>query len=242
MSLIKNAGDEFIDFSKARKKSHHCIILRHDIDADLSAALKMAKLEGKLSIKSTYFLMLRSPLYNLMARENHNAVCEILDNGHFIGLHYDQGFDVQRGWTLKETQKAIEDEISWLELQFGSVVNAISFHQPGNAVLNNKIDIKDRINTYDNNMLAEFEYVSDSNRSFSLSNLIGTNVDFVKNNLPRKLQLLIHPMWWVYDDLRTDEVWNRVISANFDIAQRQLLLTERAYGNSRKILINNSED
>jgi len=52
-------------------------LLRHDVDVDVGAALEMAKVEKSLGVSSTYFLMLRPPVYNLMSRHNHQAVKKI---------------------------------------------------------------------------------------------------------------------------------------------------------------------
>jgi hypothetical protein len=209
-------------------------LLRHDIDADISAALKMAKVENEVGISATYFLMLRSPLYNLMGRENYEMTAQILGLGHKLGLHYDQGFDEQREWTAIQTSRGIEDEATWLENQFGHKVAAVSFHQPGNAVLEGQISTGERINTYDRDLLSEFSYFSDSNRTFPLANSTGCPlVRSLAAHAPKGIQLLIHPVWWVYEDASTEAVWDRAIHANFQIMQRQLTATERAYGYER---------
>jgi len=56
-----------------------------------------------------------------------------------------------------------------------------------------------------------------------------------KKCYPKNLQILIHPMWWVYSDETTGEVWNKVIKSNFYESQNQLLETERAFGEKRNI-------
>lgn len=119
----KRVGYQFIDFTsinlasqKLAFDSSQCL-LRHDVDADLAAALIMAQIENKLGIASTYFIMLRSPLYNLMGSQNHLLVEKILGLGHAIGLHYGQEFDIQRGYTAAETSLAIEQEAPWLDKQ-----------------------------------------------------------------------------------------------------------------------------
>ena len=67
LNLIKNLnshGYDFINFNNIydinENKCENKILLRHDIDGDLQAAFKMAKLEADQGIFSTYFLMLRS--------------------------------------------------------------------------------------------------------------------------------------------------------------------------------------
>jgi len=57
-----------------------------------------------------------------------------------------------------------------------------------------------------------------------------------------RIQLLIHPMWWVYGEEKTTYgVWNKVVESNFMQAQQQFLATEGAYGEARKIVIENEK-
>lgn len=212
-------------------------LLRHDVDADLAAAVVMAGVERELGITSTYFLMLRSPLYNLMGRHNHLHAERLLALGHEIGLHYDQGFDAKRAWSADRTAEAVDREAGWLEAQFGTRVSAVSFHQPGPAVLQGQITTGRRINTYDRERLAGFDYFSDSNRVFPLADAAGNIEDALAAHAPRNVHLLIHPLWWVYADPSTDATWDRAIHSNLDAMQGQLLETERAYGPRRAITI-----
>lgn len=46
------------------------IILRHDVDASLEATLKMAEIERKLAIRSTYFVLFSHKLYNLLEKDS----------------------------------------------------------------------------------------------------------------------------------------------------------------------------
>lgn len=238
----KSAGYSFAQFADideiycASAQGMRICLLRHDVDADIFAALTMATLEHDLGICANYFVMLRSPVYNLMSRHNHMMVERILGFGHSIGLHYDQGFDAQRGLTHHMTTKAIEQEALWLEAQFHARVAAVSFHQPGPAVLRGEISLGTRVNTYDKERLAHFDYYSDSNRHFLLGQTaVGGMMDAIAALAPINLQLLIHPMWWVYDDTTTAAVWDQVIKRNFQLQQEQLLATERAYGGARLI-------
>ena len=245
--LLQNAlssGYIFVPFSKNiinEQKSGICV-LRHDVDNDLSAALKMAKAESKIGISATYFFMLRSPCYNLMSRQNHLYVNEIINLGHNVGLHYDQAFDSIRNISTEDTSCLIHDEASWIEKVFQISVSAVSFHQPSSVVFQEGINCGSRINTYDPDVFNEFVYVSDSNRVFPLlendetteNNPLAKKLNGLKKLWPKNFQLLIHPMWWVYDNQTTEEVWNEVIKSNFYQMQIQLLKTERAFGKKRE--------
>jgi len=95
-----------------------------------------------------------------------------------------------------------------------------------------------RINTYDKRALANFTYFSDSNRTLKLSAgawLPSFDSTDILDLAGQNIQLLIHPMWWVYDSPKTEDVWNRALANNFYMAQHQIFSTERAYGPMRTI-------
>ena len=75
----------FDDLSDARR----FIILRHDVDSSLNAALKMARIEQEEGVVATYFLHLHNVLYNVLERDMTGLVSSILACGHKIGLHFD---------------------------------------------------------------------------------------------------------------------------------------------------------
>ena len=65
------------------------LYLRHDVDLDLEAALRMSALERELGIRSTYFLMTASVFYNLASTQGKEALVRLRDDGHAVGLHSD---------------------------------------------------------------------------------------------------------------------------------------------------------
>jgi len=73
------SGYNFLSFSDtARFTAEKVCLLRHDIDADLEAARDMALMESRVGVRATYFLMLRSPIYNLFGRANSQFVHQII--------------------------------------------------------------------------------------------------------------------------------------------------------------------
>jgi len=217
-------------------KKKKCL-LRHDVDSDVSAALKIANIEYHLGIKSTFFLMTRSPFYNIFSRHNHRFIQEIISLGHSIGLHYDQGFDLNDGRPVSEL---INLEVTFLEKMFNCKISAVSFHQPSSIFLIDGVDTGDLVNTYDKDKLRNFKYISDSNRKFSpfIDLESEAKVKSVFSNFSScSVQMLIHPMWWVYTDITTSAVWDKIIINNYNQSQAQIIETELAFGPSRKITI-----
>lgn len=231
------SGYRFLSFSEGERAvaggtEDRICLLRHDIDADLEAAVEMAVTEARAGVSATYFLMLRSPVYNLLSRHNHRFVEQLIDNGHTIGLHYDAAFQPRDKSTLNEH---IEKEAHAIETYFNVAVDAVSFHQPGENILNQEVQVERLINTYDKKRLGRFHYLSDSNRVWKEEHPLTV----FREALHPRLHLLIHPMWWrdAYENRSTEEVWTATLHNNLDKMQDQLCATERAYGNRRTITI-----
>ena len=81
------------------------LLLRHDVDLSLEAALAMAELEEELEAPATYFLMTGSEFYNLDAPSGHDAIERLRRLGHRVGLHavypdahHDARFDPVLAW------------------------------------------------------------------------------------------------------------------------------------------------
>src|SRR5687768_7300106 len=94
--ILRNAlksDFKFVLFSERNNyPNEKTCLLRHDIDCDLGAAFEISCIEKELGIVSTFFIMLRSPLYNPFSRENNELIKKITDNGSCISLHYDEGY------------------------------------------------------------------------------------------------------------------------------------------------------
>jgi hypothetical protein len=63
------------------------VLLRHDVDLSLDAALRMAELEHAAEAGATYFLMTESVFYNLDSKEGVGAIARLRELGHRVGLH-----------------------------------------------------------------------------------------------------------------------------------------------------------
>jgi hypothetical protein len=81
------------------------ILLRHDVDLSLGAALLMAELEAETGAAATYFLMTRSEFYNLDSPSGEAAITRLRELGHRVGPHavwptvdHDERFDPVLAW------------------------------------------------------------------------------------------------------------------------------------------------
>jgi len=67
-------------FEKTPKR---CIIIRHDVDLSANHALKIAKVESDMDIKSTYYFRMKSRVFVP------EIITQIAALGHEIGYHYE---------------------------------------------------------------------------------------------------------------------------------------------------------
>jgi hypothetical protein len=172
------------------------LILRHDIDVDLEKAYKMALTENKYNIKATYFILLRSPFYNIFDRFNSNLIKGILDLGHQIGLHFDEAYYGSND--ADNLIKYVDSEVQILKDHFDTKIFAVSFHRPSQFLLESDIKLKNNlINTYDRNFTKGYKYISDSRRRWKEGCLCrfleNTGADY---STPDRIHALVHPIWW----------------------------------------------
>ena len=178
------------------------VIMRHDIDMDLEAALRMASLEKDLRIDSTYFFMVRCSLYNVFSSNGSEQVKQILVAGHHFGLHFD--CSIYEDISADNLNRYISKECQLLEQFFEQPVEAISFHRPGRLELSG-VELEKWPNSYERVFVEEFEYFSDSRGNWARGNPLESEAFFNRKNF----HILVHPIWWTVAPMST---WECLIS------------------------------
>ena len=87
------------------------VLLRHDVDLSLEAAVQLAELEAELEAHATYFLMTESVFYNLASQPGEHTLERLRTLGHRVGLHavhprveLDDRFDPVLAWHNPEPE------------------------------------------------------------------------------------------------------------------------------------------
>ena len=147
------------------------LLLRHDVDMSLQAAVAMAELEARRGVAATYFLMTRSDFYNLDGPTGLRAFARLRELGHRVGLHgvhpdarLDERFDPVLAWHTPDPE--------WMSEPVEGVVNVMEppWFDPG-------------------------RYRSDSNQRWRS----GCPHEQLAAGVFDWLQLLVHPEIWVYE-------------------------------------------
>jgi hypothetical protein len=185
-------GYRFATFGTAPARGE--VILRHDVDLSLAAALEMAELEASLDVQTTYLLMTESVFYNLASKEGVSALARLRELGHAVGLH-------------AVYPNAVLDE------RFDPIV---SWHNPEPEFMSEPIP--GATNAYAEPYFARPTYRSDSNQRWAT----GCPHEELRAGSFPWLQILVHPEIWVYKGATMDQTMRSMLNAEKQRRLRQL--------------------
>jgi hypothetical protein len=169
LDAAKAGGYSFATFETEPRPGD--VLLRHDVDLSLEAALDLARLERDAGVRATYFLMTESVFYNLDSEQGRETLRELRSLGHAVGLHgvypraaRDDRFDAALAWHNPDPEYV---------------------HEP----------VSGFVNVMQPPWFTKGKYRSDSNQHWRE----GCPHEELRAGTFEWLQLLIHPEIWVYD-------------------------------------------
>ena len=146
------------------------LLLRHDVDLSLDAALQLAGLVAEEGAAATYFLMTESVFYNLASREGTSALERLRELGHRVGLH--------AVWPRAELDARFDPVVAW--------------HNPDPEYMSRPVD--GAANAMETRFFSPATYRSDSNQHWRS----GCPHEELAAGRFEWLQLLTHPEIWAY--------------------------------------------
>jgi len=220
LKVAKQKGFKFAFFQE--KSFEKTIYLRHDIDVSLENALKIAEIEKKYKVYSTFFIRTHTSFYNPISPDSLGIIKKIINLGHKIGLHYD-------GIIKKELEKMIQKEFNYLQNYF-PISKVVSFHHPNPKVFG--LEVKNFINTYNSYFFKECDYISDSNRDLKK----GCIKEFIEKTENNRIQILTHPIWWNEKNLSLKQIYRNFLKIKEKEIIKELKLTIKRYKKKKKKL------
>ena len=192
LDAARSGGYRFVFFDREPRAGE--VLLRHDVDMSLAAAVAMAELESEAGIGATYFLMTRSEFYNLDARSGEAALERLRGLGHRVGLH------------------AIHPDAT-LDSRFDPVV---AWHTPDPSYMSEPV--AGAVNVMQPGFFDPEHYRSDSNQHWRH----GCPHEQLARGEFEWLQLLVHPEIWVYPGSTMRETMLAMLDAERDRRIEQL--------------------
>jgi hypothetical protein len=170
------------------------LLLRHDVDLSLDAALRLAELEADAGARATYFLMTESVFYNLASSEGEHALARLRELGHRVGLH------------------AVYPHLR-LDERFEPVV---AWHNPAPDYMT--APVEGALNVMSEPWFAPATYRSDSNQHWRS----GCPHGELRSGAFPWLQLLTHPEIWAYPGATMGETMHAMLDAERERRIEQL--------------------
>lgn len=165
------------------------ILMRHDIDISIRSAYELAHVEADLGIRTTYFVQIRSPLYNLLSSVSLNMLEKIVALGHEVGLHAEISHPIS-----DMRQNIINDVKMFCTMFPQGVPNIVSFHRVGNKIDDlAQLDLGEIRHTYEANYTKKIGYYSDSQGYWRFGHPLLSSYFDDRNDL----HVLTHPEWWI---------------------------------------------
>ena len=190
LRMLRGHGYEAASYHNWQEKER-CVILRHDIDTDLSQAVRFAQLERQDGISSTYFVLLTSDFYNVFSKANRDKLRQIVNCGQEIGLHFDEVAYPDQMGDADAIRERILEERDMLREAVGGAISTVSMHRPSKAILDADLEIPGMINSYGKTFFHDFKYLSDSRRRWRepVEGIVATKQY-------KRLHILTHAFWY----------------------------------------------
>ena len=180
----RDGGYRFATFERPPRTGD--VLLRHDVDLSLEAAVELAKLEAELGAAATYFLMTESVFYNLDSAAGRGALATLRDLGHRVGLH--------AVWPRARLDDRFDPVVAW--------------HNPDPEFMQAPVD--GAVNVMQAGYFDPATYRSDSNQHWRSG---CPHAELAAGALPW-LQLLTHPEIWVYEGATMRETMESFLDAD----------------------------
>ncbi len=205
---FQRSGYQFRLFSE-EYGTRKVVYLRHDLDFWLAYALPIAEVESELGIRSSYFFLIDSEMYNPFTASGVSILRKISELGHYVGLHIDEE-------NVRSKDNLIDQIESLKRIIPISDYRIVSRHRPKLDHLNNWIT-DEFIDTYDDKFFSDIEYASDSRGEWKYGFPITRNA--FREGV--SFQLLTHPLWWVNSGSNLDKI-NKMLNDKHQCAETSL--------------------
>jgi|SRR5579863_3456277 len=192
LSAFRGVGYSFRKFEEidqSLRESQPFVVLRHDLDISIRAALEIARIEHEQGIQATYFIMLHSPFYNALSRSNAEIILQIHRYGHQIAAHIDlASYNDDCAKALVEVEM-LSNRYPYINTQL------VSLHSPYD-LKQVPIELFQQLNNvYGYARREEIAYIADSTGRWRY----GHPLDTEAFNTRKPIQLLTHPIWWIQE-------------------------------------------
>jgi hypothetical protein len=173
------------------------LIVRHDVDVSLATAVRMARIEHELGVRTSYFIRVHAAGYNPFSRDGYASLRWLQDEGFDLGLHHEVGVFPLAGANGKPlgTREHLQRELTALTAVLDRPITSVAMHLPKHGTMpltQADLDACGILYEAGASVFNESaQFISDSNRTLKPAcpcTLIGS---------AEKIYLTAHPTWWM---------------------------------------------
>ncbi len=190
LSAFKDKGYFFCGFHEVNAllvEKRPFVVLRHDIDINLRPAVEIARVEYEHGVQATYFVMLHSPLYNVLSSASAEILSQLYRYGHQVAAHIDLTvYDNDCARMLMDVE-VLSKCYPYVNTEL------VSLHSPLDLQRVPMASIPQLNSVYGVVMKGDVAYISDSTGRWRY----GHPLDSEAFHARKPIQLLTHPIWWV---------------------------------------------
>jgi hypothetical protein len=184
LAAAQAGGYRFAGFDREPEAGD--LILRHDVDLSLDAAVRIAEVEAEAGAWSTWFLMTRSVFYNLASAEGERAIARLRELGHRVAHH--------AVWPHVDLDSRFDPVVAW--------------HNPDPEYM--RAPIEGAVNVMEAPFFDPDHYRSDSNQHWRH----GCPHEQLARGEFEWLQLLTHPEIWAFPGATMRETMESMLDAD----------------------------
>jgi hypothetical protein len=192
LEAAKAGGYRFAGFDRPPEAGD--LLLRHDVDLSLEAALTLAEIEADAGARSTWFLLTRSNFYNLDSAAGEAAIARLRELGGRIAHH--------AVWPNVDLDDRFESVVAW--------------HNPDPEYMS--APVEGAANVMAAPWFDPKHYRSDSNQHWRH----GCPHEQLARGEFEWLQLLIHPEIWAYEGATMGETMRSFLDADRSVRLEHL--------------------
>jgi hypothetical protein len=214
ITIFLDSGYRPTTFTDVRPECRD-LVVRHDVDVSLEAAVRIAEVEHEIGLQATYFLMVSNSYYNIFSAEGRGLLTRLTEITHHIGLHFDPAV-YRSDSSLAEYCKAVTHERQLLSSIVADPIEIISFHNPRRDLVNREPPPGSPPHTYEPRFFSDLTYVADSGGEWRF----GGPFERAGFNNGTAIHLLTHPIWWDHGEATAEPAFTL---ENFAHARRRRL-------------------
>lgn len=211
LDRLQTRGFRFVDVTTALRDAGSgppFVFLRHDVDYSVEVAAKLAAANARAGVTGTFFVLLRSQVYNLLSARNLDALQAIHGAGQRVGLHAHYPDDGDVAQILRDRDLCAR--CTGLDFEAG-----IAWHNATTEQLDrpNPLSESGLACTYDKRIFREATYLSDSNMRHPVETFLALEPESTPH-----VQWLTHPINWVLGGTDMQQVLTRTAHTVVDEA------------------------